>query len=506
MPCKGVSHNYLENWTSQLTTTYPGHVEWVYVVEQDGDEAHQAIGKFLTHYQEKNQLSDEYMQRISVVVSGVSRHNAQKIHNMIHGVGQCPNAKYVCFFDDDIRVHPGCIETMVTDIEEDPSVLVSTGYSVEFPRKDAPFACFCITVYRSINLLGFLTRRPQFAWGGCFMTHRQSVVSNYGDILNIWRDGGYSDDMAVGNMALRSGRKIASHPSTMFPNRLPNTHTFGRSYVNFVKRQFFVLDTYYSPYDHAHNVLTACCVLIAGLLIAPPVLFTLINVPLLAARFIVGGGIGTQLNLQYSLFAMFLIGAVFLALSHNHMIETLVDMINRQGPPNSLKMEPFLSPVKIVAALVVHLFVMPYAMASVLLQDYIDWGAVRYHKKNGRIVRAEHMNLTDEERQRETETEKEREGETERDGTTEFAEGEVEDTDTSSVPGEPTASSILPQIRKAKPGEGNVQIPLSIDPVDRPWFRSAVSGIITNAGQGMPIVNAISTLDIQPSPMSGTVV
>jgi len=53
-----------------------------------------------------------------------------------------------------------------------------------------------------------------YVWGGCMMLRAAEVRANMYGILDKWREGGYSDDMILGDVCLENVRPPRTHPAS----------------------------------------------------------------------------------------------------------------------------------------------------------------------------------------------------------------------------------------------------------------------------------------------------
>ena len=120
LPVQGHRAYSLLNWQSQLSMTYAGPVEYIFVVQSAADHAIAALQKL---------ISCEYeAARTRIVVSGECQTCSQKIHNLRRGILEASqNSKYVLCLDDDIQLHPSFLQTAVHQLESDPSAFMLTG-------------------------------------------------------------------------------------------------------------------------------------------------------------------------------------------------------------------------------------------------------------------------------------------------------------------------------------------------------------------------------------------
>ena len=376
MPCKGVHSASYTNWKSQIVSLYGGPMEFIFVVESEDDPAYPVITQIIDEHEDKA-IS------VKVCVAGISWHNSQKIHNQIKGVAAAdPQSRYIAFIDDDIQLHPGTMFALVHEIEKDPQVFVSTGYSFEAPVKGAPLVNYMIYFYRMINLIGFMTSRPSFAWGGCLLLRTADLVNNSYGIMDIWRDGGYSDDTIAANIARKTGRTIAASPYAMFPAALPNTHTFKKSYVNFVRRQYYVLDTYFAESDKYLNYIQAFELIVASFFFAGPVIFMLIQWIAMIAAACVGMEIPSYLafvTLAQISVIMFNVGSQFF------MASVLTNLCSELAPQRE-KLPTKMNPFYVAVGTLIHAVLLPGLAISVFISNKCNWAGVIYEKKNGRVA------------------------------------------------------------------------------------------------------------------------
>ena len=127
------------------------------------------------------------------------------------------DTEYLVFFDDDIFLHEFVIQELVGSICNDSKTKVATGYSIEVPQTKN-LVDYMLMVYRSINALGFMTQRVNYVWGGCVCV--PLVLFEELLVKDVWTDGGYSDDMLLGNVFKQAGYKIVAPTSVFFENRL----------------------------------------------------------------------------------------------------------------------------------------------------------------------------------------------------------------------------------------------------------------------------------------------
>jgi hypothetical protein len=244
MPLKGFGEHNLHNWRSQITSLYGGPLEFLFVVESTEDPAYHAVSRLLSMYQDHVEAK--------VVVAGLSTTCSQKIHNQLIGVEKMhKDTKYVLFLDDDVRLHPGTIGALTTEMEKNPEIFIQTGYPLDLPS--GTLGSYCIYEYHMPCSMGFATGgRTFFLWGGCMMMHADDFRQDRYGVVSGLRDGGYSDDMTLASLAGAHKRLITSPPVAVFPHPLASDLSFGR-YWNYLRKQTFVLESYISKVNWIMN-------------------------------------------------------------------------------------------------------------------------------------------------------------------------------------------------------------------------------------------------------------
>ncbi|KAL6519143.1 hypothetical protein OROGR_018463 [Orobanche gracilis] len=275
MPLKGFGEHNLHNWKTQITSLYGGPLEFLFVVDSTKDPAYHAVKHLLNDY--KNLFPSEvavqkYLRGVAgmstktikgqmrmreiaaglfqldhvdakIVVAGPSTTCSQKIHNQLVGVEKMhKDSKYVLFLDDDVRLHPGSIGALTSEMEKNSDIFIQTGYPLDLPS--GSLGSYCIYEYHMPCSMGFATGgKTFFLWGGCMMMHADDFRTDRHGVVSELRDGGYSDDMTLAAIAGAHKRLITSPPVAVFPHPLASDLNFAR-YWNYLRKQTFVLESY----------------------------------------------------------------------------------------------------------------------------------------------------------------------------------------------------------------------------------------------------------------------
>ncbi|OHT05619.1 Ceramide glucosyltransferase [Tritrichomonas foetus] len=383
MCCKGTHSNSLSNFKRNLRMEYPGPAEFIFVVESIDDPAASCAQKAIDET-----VFPQQLRRTQIAVAGLSFHNAQKIHNMLIGVTYCsPESKYVLFADDDVFFYPGLMEELVYPLIKEPEkVLVSTGYEFIAPPSGSCIANYCLLTYRIHNLFSYITERPILCWGGCWMSPLWVFRENFAHVVDCYLDGGYSDDTIISCLAQQKGYVCAHPHRAIFPNNVDKNTPFAK-YWDFLKRQFFVTDTYSTNYNKrvVHSLAYLICstiwLLVIWISISP-------FMGILAI-------ISCISNLSYFVWtptaifstASFLLWIIFVY-TIKYATNSMVQVSNSVRPPEQ-QITVRLNGIKVFIGLTVHAFLMPIAVLVIMFSKSIVWAGVRYYKENGKIVKVE---------------------------------------------------------------------------------------------------------------------
>ncbi|KAG9394247.1 Ceramide glucosyltransferase [Carpediemonas membranifera] len=405
MPIKGFNPEKLNFWRAQTSTSYQ-NVEFVFVTESKNDPATEHIEDFLREFYANRSPSDSRHIECKQVISGLSWHNAQKIHNMIAGTqASNPDSRYTLFLDDDLGTNPNTIEILVRAIEEGmanpddedekPKNWISTGYIVEVPPPETKSTLMShfLSLYRIINLSSFANKYCPFAWGGCFMIRTADLRANRHGILDIWRDGGYSDDMAVSNIAHQTGKRIVADPRVLFRGDLRVVEPVKKTF-NFVQRQFVTLDTYFTRADWLQNRLQVTLAALALPVILIPTLSVIAQLASIGpwAVWSLYQYVSDRtppspyLALDALMLTLILIAAYLAIVVNKWTLTVLVDVV--AGQQGKERGEPFMfKKWGFVAGAIIYMVAAPTFAVSTVAKRTVDWYGVLYSKQGGRIVR-----------------------------------------------------------------------------------------------------------------------
>lgn len=264
LPVKGVHNKTLSNWEHQLASTHGGEVEFIFCMESRDDPAYAAMKGF--------REGCGHAEKIKIVVAGFAFHCSQKIHNLLEGVKHVSGmSDYVLFLDDDAEMKPAIMQDMIWHLEEDPAVMVVTGYPHDYvsPRtagSGVSFASTMLLAYRKMAFLNIALEHPPALWGGCLMMRRGELMDPKIGVLSAWKAQGYSDDMIMSGRVQRNRRK-SCHPTTCVLTTEVDPGYSLKQHLNFVRRQMFVLDTYSDLTDNIgnHMLLILVCIITLSL-------------------------------------------------------------------------------------------------------------------------------------------------------------------------------------------------------------------------------------------------
>lgn len=383
MCCKGIHDQSKSNFIRNMKMQYPGPAEFIFVVESENDPAAACAREAIAETPFNPNLDRD----ATVVVAGLSYHNAQKIHNMLIGVTACSeDSEFVLFADDDVFFYPGLLEELVSPLVlESNKVLLSTGYEFIAPQPGASIWNYCMMTYRLHNLFSFITDRPILCWGGCWMAPLWIFRKNFAHLVDCYLDGGYSDDTIVSCLAQQKGY-VCAHPyKAIFPS-VPSKNLPFIKYWDFLTRQFFVTDTYSTNYNKrvvhslAYLIITSIWLLVTWISISP-----IIGVLSILAYFTSTAFVWNYVS-TFSTISFFMWFA--LTKSIKFATNAMNDVSNSTRTPDQ-QTNVKLSSLKIFIGLNTHCFFMPIAVIYILISKSIIWSGVKYYKENGKIWKVE---------------------------------------------------------------------------------------------------------------------
>ncbi|KAF6250938.1 hypothetical protein COO60DRAFT_709067 [Scenedesmus sp. NREL 46B-D3] len=209
----------------------------------------------------------------------------------------CSSDGYVCVLDDDVALHPLSLCQLVDEMQADPQLFMATGFPFDIvaPASSSKagggwlgrLLAHAAASYHLPLLIGFsVADRGGFVWGGAMLLRAaelRTAAAAAGDaagsgtaaaakataaaagkgatgssaeatpsILQVWRHGGYSDDLLLAAYCTEHRLPIGMPASATFPQQLPPTYT-PKQYWNYLRRQLYVLDTYHSRHNRALN-------------------------------------------------------------------------------------------------------------------------------------------------------------------------------------------------------------------------------------------------------------
>jgi hypothetical protein len=215
--------------------------------------------------------------------------------------------------------------------------------------------------------------------------------TNFGHLVDCYLDGGYSDDTIVSCIAQENGFVCAHPPRAIFPN-VVDPRTPMRRYWEFVKRQFFVTDTYSTPYNRSvvHSlawlIVSSIYLCVIWLTVTP-----FIGVIVMLAWSTTDKPFVWTLTARFSVACVPL--GVLMLWTVKFFTYSMARVSNSLRPPEQ-QVECSVSLFKIMIGMAVHVYLMPIAVIVIMLSDYIVWAGVRYYKKKGKIWKVERMDET----------------------------------------------------------------------------------------------------------------
>eukprot|EP00002_Diphylleia_rotans_P023539 TRINITY_DN4635_c0_g2_i5.p1 TRINITY_DN4635_c0_g2~~TRINITY_DN4635_c0_g2_i5.p1 ORF type:complete len:512 (+),score=97.18 TRINITY_DN4635_c0_g2_i5:43-1578(+) len=385
MAVKGIHHASVSNWETSLSAHYDGEHEFIFSVEDHHDPAYPVLSKMA---QDKR-----FSKPVKVIVAGLSSHCSQKLHNLLQAVKSASkDSKYILVLDDDIAIHVDTINTLVNALEGDPKSFCACGYSLDLPPKDASIAAYCAFIYRCGAMIGFSRSYSQFVWGGCLLLRKGDLDQNTYSLIDMWRDGGYSDDMILSILCRQEDRLIATPLNCIFPNVLDPSMRFA-SYLNFVRRQGFAILMYASDYHRIANIslafvnfgtlaMNSIPVALAAVQIANYLYVETTTLAPAATQ-----DYFSQCELNVSLSAAIMIFYALAILAMRFSVSVLHEMCFLLSPSTTQALD--VDWLKVWFCYIIHTFSALAVNLWNLVSSQIVWAGIRYTVKGGRVVKVE---------------------------------------------------------------------------------------------------------------------
>jgi hypothetical protein len=288
------------------------------------------------------------------------------------------------------QMHPGTVAVMVTELEEDPNVLASTGYPLDVPPPDATIWAWVMCQFRYNCLSQFVSNHSDVCWGGAMMMRKADFDDDTCEVKSRWENGGYSDDMLVAACAADYGRAIATPLRAIFPNGMKKDVTFSDTW-DFLRRQIFVLTTYGScPNCMKHSFLLFAYATLNAL--PAYAFFTAILTLICLIVHACYTSFGVMLCSNFSCSCAFLASlawTVFIAKKHLHTSVKLTKVLSPEAAPMDVSHVSYLM---LTTSLILQSSLAPFVTVFTLCNRSIVWGGITYRVRWGRVVEIERPN------------------------------------------------------------------------------------------------------------------
>ena len=198
LPFKGIDKGLQENLTAYFELDYPD-LQILLVTEDSLDPCVPILEKVREGFPAVNS---------QIHFAGKAQQRGQKVHNLLHAVGQLGDGDGVLAFgDSDIRPTANWLRDLIGTLE-DPDVGVSTGFRWYLPQRGN-----VASVLRSVWNAGTASLMKEgdssFAWGGA-MAVRREVFQNC-QVVDYWTNA-LSDDYAISRAIHDHSRTIRFQP------------------------------------------------------------------------------------------------------------------------------------------------------------------------------------------------------------------------------------------------------------------------------------------------------
>ncbi len=198
LPFKGVDKGLQENLTAYFELDYPD-LQILLVTEDSLDPCVPILERVREGFPAVNS---------QILFAGKAQQRGQKVHNLLHAVGQLGDGDGVLAFgDSDIRPAANWLRDLIATLE-DPDVGVSTGFRWYLPQR-GNFASVLRSVWNAGTASLMKEGDSSFAWGGAMAVRRQ--VFQDCQVVDYWKDA-LSDDYAISRAIHDHSRTIRFQP------------------------------------------------------------------------------------------------------------------------------------------------------------------------------------------------------------------------------------------------------------------------------------------------------
>ncbi len=198
LPFKGVDKGLQENLTAYFELDYPD-LQILLVTEDPLDPCVPILERVREGFPAVNS---------QILFAGKAQQRGQKVHNLLHAVGQLGDGDGVLAFgDSDIRPAANWLRDLIATLE-DPDVGVSTGFRWYLPQR-GNFASVLRSVWNAGTASLMKEGDSSFAWGGAMAVRRE--VFQDCQVVDYWTDA-LSDDYAISRAIHDHSRTIRFQP------------------------------------------------------------------------------------------------------------------------------------------------------------------------------------------------------------------------------------------------------------------------------------------------------
>ncbi|MCH8319744.1 MAG: glycosyltransferase [Acidobacteria bacterium] len=198
LPFKGVDKGLQENLTAYFELDYPD-LQILLVTEDSLDPCVPILERVREGFPAVTS---------QILFAGKAQQRGQKVHNLLHAVGQLGDGDGVLAFgDSDIRPAANWLRDLIGTLE-DPDVGVSTGFRWYLPQR-GNFASVLRSVWNAGTASLMKEGDSYFAWGGAMAVRRE--VFQDCQVVDYWTNA-LSDDYAISRAIHDHSRTIRFQP------------------------------------------------------------------------------------------------------------------------------------------------------------------------------------------------------------------------------------------------------------------------------------------------------
>ncbi|AWB09986.1 ceramide glucosyltransferase [Thermodesulfobium acidiphilum] len=227
-PFKGLEQNTRANALSILNQDY-NNIQIYFVVDSKKDEAYQIL----------KDLEKDYGNKLSVIISGISKSCSQKVYNIVRAIQKCKEYDILVVLDSDGSPSSDFISKLISPLRSE-RISITTGYPKYFPPNKTFFG-FGRAILVSLGIVHALNPFNRGIWGGAFAIKREDFEKIGG--VKIW-ERSVCEDRDLTCAISKANLNVSFVPEAFLHS--PEDATLS-SFLEYWRRRYLILKLWDKP-------------------------------------------------------------------------------------------------------------------------------------------------------------------------------------------------------------------------------------------------------------------